>query len=75
MVKNMHTLNMIDPEIGFTSEVIKDPKRFVGRTKLIESCISAINSSHGVIAIYGKRGVGDKKLSGMLQKSLVLQKT
>ena len=59
---------MINPEIGFTSDVIKDPKRFVGRTTLLESCISAINSSLGVIAIYGKRGVGKSSLLRQLQQ-------
>jgi Cdc6-like AAA superfamily ATPase len=60
--------NMINPEIGFTSDVIKDPKRFVGRTALLENCISAINSSLGVIAIYGKRGVGKSSLLRQLQQ-------
>ena len=59
---------MINPEIGFTSDVIKDSKRFVGRTTLLESCISAINSSLGVIAIYGKRGVGKSSLLRQLQQ-------
>ena len=59
---------MINPEIGFTSDVIKDPKRFVGRTALLENCISAINSSLGVIAIYGKRGVGKSSLLRQLQQ-------
>ena len=59
---------MINPEIGFTSDVIKDPKRFVGRTTLLESCISAINSSLGVISIYGKRGVGKSSLLRQLQQ-------
>jgi hypothetical protein len=59
---------MINPEIGFTSNVIKDPKRFVGRTALLENCISAINSSLGVIAIYGKRGVGKSSLLRQLQQ-------
>ena len=59
---------MINPEIGFTSDVIKDPKRFVGRTALLKNCISAINSSLGVIAIYGKRGVGKSSLLRQLQQ-------
>ena len=59
---------MIDPEIGFTSDVIKDPKRFVGRTDLIENCINAINSSHGLIAIYGRRGVGKSSLLRQIQQ-------
>jgi Cdc6-like AAA superfamily ATPase len=59
---------MIDPEIGFTSDVIKDPKRFVGRTNLIENCIKGINSSHGLIAVYGKRGVGKSSLLRQIQQ-------
>ena len=59
---------MINPEIGFTSDVIKDSKRFVGRTSLLESCISAINSSLGVLAIYGKRGVGKSSLLRQIQQ-------
>ena len=59
---------MINPEIGLTSDVIKDPKRFVGRTALLGNCISAINSSLGVIAIYGKRGVGKSSLLRQLQQ-------
>lgn len=59
---------MINPEIGFTSDVIKDPKRFVGRTSLLESCITAINSSVGVISVYGKRGVGKSSLLRQLQQ-------
>ncbi len=59
---------MIDPEIGFTSDVIKDPKRFVGRTELIQNCIRAINSRLGIIAIYGKRGVGKSSLLRQIQQ-------
>lgn len=35
---------MIDPEVGFTSDVIKDYQRFVGRTDLIRSCMQGLNS-------------------------------
>lgn len=59
---------MIDPEIGFTSDVIKDPKRFVGRNILIEDCIKAINNTHGLIAIYGKRGVGKSSILRQIQQ-------
>lgn len=58
---------MIDPNIGFTSEVIKSPSRFVGRISLIEDCINAINSN-GMIAIYGKRGVGKSSLLRQIQQ-------
>ena len=37
----------IRPEDGFTSDVIKDSKRFVGRDKLVEDCISALNATQG----------------------------
>lgn len=59
---------MIDPEIGFTSDVIRDPNRFVGRTQLIRSCINALNSQLGLIAVYGKRGVGKSSLLRQIQQ-------
>jgi Cdc6-like AAA superfamily ATPase len=59
---------MVDPEVGFTSAVIRDPSRFVGRTELIRSCIRAINSPVGLIAIYGKRGVGKSSLLRQVQQ-------
>jgi len=59
---------MIDPEIGFTSDVITDPKRFVGRTDLIRSCMQALNSPNSLIAIYGKRGVGKSSLLRQVQQ-------
>ena len=58
---------MIDPEIGFTSDVIRDPKRFVGRGDLIRDCIHAINARLGLIAVYGKRGVGKSSLLRQIQ--------
>jgi hypothetical protein len=54
---------MIDPEVGFTSDVIRDPRRFVGRADLIQDSIAALNSTQGLIAVYGKRGVGKSSLS------------
>ncbi|HNP62461.1 MAG TPA: AAA family ATPase [Woeseiaceae bacterium] len=59
---------MIDPEVGFTSDVIRDPKRFVGRTELVRSCIKALNSPLGLIAVYGKRGVGKSSLLRQIQQ-------
>lgn len=59
---------MIDPEIGFTSDVIRDPSRFVGRTGLIRNCITALNSRLGLIAVYGKRGVGKSSLLRQIQQ-------
>jgi hypothetical protein len=58
----------IDPEIGFTSGVIRDPARFVGRTDLIRDCIKALNTPLGLIAVYGKRGVGKSSLLRQLQQ-------
>ncbi|WP_175745600.1 AAA family ATPase [Burkholderia ambifaria] len=58
----------IDPEIGFTADVIKDPSRFVGRTSLIQDCISAINSKSGLISVFGKRGVGKSSLLRQIQQ-------
>ncbi|MDR3408319.1 MAG: AAA family ATPase [Methylovirgula sp.] len=57
----------MDPEVGFTSDVIRDPRRFVGRTALIQDSIAALNSSQGLIAIYGKRGVGKSSLMRQIQ--------
>ncbi len=62
------TKTMLDPEIGFTSDVIKDPNRFIGRQDLIRSCMQAINSPNSLIAIYGKRGVGKSSLLRQLQQ-------
>jgi len=59
---------MLDPEKGFTSDVITDPNRFVGRTALIRSCMQALNSPTSLIAIYGKRGVGKSSLLRQVQQ-------
>lgn len=57
----------IDPDSCFTSDVIRDYKRFVGRKEIIKDCINALNSSLGVLAIYGKRGVGKSSLMRQVQ--------
>jgi Cdc6-like AAA superfamily ATPase len=59
---------LVDPEIGFTSSVIRDPKRFVGRVNLIQSCMNALNAREGLIAVYGKRGVGKSSLLRQIQQ-------
>lgn len=59
---------MIDPEQGFTSDVITEPNRFIGRTELIRSCMQALNSPTSLIAIYGKRGVGKSSLLRQVQQ-------
>ena len=58
----------VDPEAGFTSSVIRDPRRFVGRADLIQNCMNALNTKEGVIAVYGKRGVGKSSLLRQLQQ-------
>lgn len=58
----------IDPEVGFTSDVIRDPSRFVGRRDLIQDCIRAVNTPLGLIAVYGNRGVGKSSLLRQIQQ-------
>ena len=58
----------IDPELGFTSGVIRDPNRFVGREELIRDCVKALNTPNGLIAVYGKRGVGKSSLLRQVQQ-------
>jgi AAA ATPase domain len=62
------SFQFVDPEDGFTSDVIRDTRRFVGRSKLIEDCISALAAPQGLIAAYGKRGVGKSSLLRQIQK-------
>ena len=57
----------LDPEVGFTSAVITDPQRFVGRTDLIENAMRAVNTSSSLIAVFGKRGVGKSSLLRQVQ--------
>jgi Cdc6-like AAA superfamily ATPase len=59
---------LVDPEIGFTADVIRDPSRFVGRTELIRDCISALNAPTGLISVFGKRGVGKSSLLRQIQQ-------
>ena len=61
-------MSNINPEIGFTSDVIKNPNRFIGRTDLITKCINALNTPLNLIAIYGKRGVGKSSLARQIQQ-------
>ena len=58
---------LLDPEDGFTSAEIRDTKRFVGRTNLITDCIKALNSPLGLVAVYGRRGVGKSSLLRQIQ--------
>lgn len=58
----------VDPELGFTADVIRDPSRFVGRADLIRDSINALNARTGLVAVYGKRGVGKSSLLRQLQQ-------
>jgi Cdc6-like AAA superfamily ATPase len=60
--------HLVNPEIGFTSDVIRDPSRFVGRSALIKDCMSALNSNLSLLAIYGRRGVGKSSLLRQVQQ-------
>lgn len=57
----------VDPEAGFTSSVIKDPRRFVGRQGLISQAVRAVNARSALISVYGKRGVGKSSLLRQIQ--------
>lgn len=61
-------MSNINPEIGFTSDVIKNPNRFIGRADLITKCVNALNTPLNLIAIYGKRGVGKSSLARQIQQ-------
>ncbi|TYT27022.1 ATP-binding protein [Luteimonas viscosa] len=58
----------MDPEVGFTSDVIRDPARFVGRTNQLTDCMKAVNAPLSLIAVYGKRGVGKSSLMRQVQQ-------
>jgi hypothetical protein len=58
----------IDPEKGFTSSVISDPHRFIGRAGELRDCAKALNSSLSLLSVYGKRGVGKSSLLRQVQQ-------
>jgi Cdc6-like AAA superfamily ATPase len=57
----------INPEDGFTAAEIRDARRFVGRSNLIRDCVKALNSPVGLLAVYGRRGVGKSSLLRQIQ--------
>ena len=65
--EEFRVFRLLDPEMGFTSSVIRDPNRFVGRSNLIGSAMRAVNASSGLIAVFGKRGVGKSSLMRQIQ--------
>lgn len=56
-----------DAEVDFTSAEIRDAKRIVGRSHVIRDCIKALNAPVGLIAVYGRRGVGKSSLLRQIQ--------
>ncbi len=58
---------LVDPEVGFTSAVIRNPERFVGRKKLVSDAMRAVNTASSLIAVFGKRGVGKSSLMRQIQ--------
>jgi AAA ATPase domain len=58
---------LLDPEDGFTAAEIRDARRFVGRSNLIRDCVKALNSPVGLLAVYGRRGVGKSSLLRQIQ--------
>ncbi len=58
---------MIDPEIGFTSGVITDAERFVGRADIVRDCVTGLNTPLGLIAVHGSRGVGKSSILRQIQ--------
>ena len=61
------TFKLLDSEEGFTSSVIRDPERFVGRQTLLTDALRAIKAKTGLITVFGKRGVGKSSLMRQIQ--------
>lgn len=61
------TFQLVDPEQGFTSDVITDSRRFVGRSQLVQDAVRAVNTKTSLITVYGKRGVGKSSLLRQIQ--------
>lgn len=62
-----NTFKLINPEQGFTSDVITDSRRFVGRSQLVQDAMRAVNTTTSLITVYGKRGVGKSSLLRQIQ--------
>ena len=62
------SFQLVNPEDGFTSSIIKDPRRFVGRAEVVSRALDALMTPESLIAVHGKRGVGKSSLLRQIQQ-------